>query len=125
MKKRIGTVDLLVGVAVLIIGAALLLVFFMTKKPGNRVIVSIDGKETSSYPLDQDLDTQIDGVGGKNRLIIQDGEARITEADCPDKLCVKQGAVSHVGESIICLPHRVSVHIAGEDDEDMPDAVVR
>ena len=33
------------------------------------------------------------------------------EADCPDKYCVKQGKIKNVGETIVCLPHKVVVEI--------------
>lgn len=53
---------------------------------------------SATYRLDEEIDTWIDGYqGGQNHLVIQDGCARIEEADCPDKLCVKQGTVSKVG----------------------------
>ncbi len=39
------------------------------------------------------------------------------KADCPDKLCVKQGKISKSGESIICLPHKVVVKISAEERE--------
>ena len=60
----------------------------------------------------EEVDTWIDGYqGGKNHLVIHDGCARIEEADCPDKLCVKQGTVSESGESVVCLPNRVVVAV--------------
>lgn len=32
-------------------------------------------------------------------------------ADCPDKLCIHQGKISHTGETIACLPNRVTVRV--------------
>ena len=106
------------------IGIGLVVIFLLTKKNGTSVVVSIDGKEIERYGLNENVDTEIEGVGGKNRLIIRDGEAWIEEADCPDKLCVKQGRISHTNESIVCLPHRITVRVIGESDENTPDAVV-
>ncbi|MEE3468604.1 MAG: NusG domain II-containing protein [Eubacterium sp.] len=62
-------------------------------------------------------------AAGRNRLIIRGGEAWIEEADCPDKLCVNQGHISHTHDSIVCLPHHISVRIAGETEQAAPDAV--
>lgn len=126
MEKKIFKVDLIIAVAVIVIGVLLVGVFLLMKKPGKTVIVSVDGKKTASYPLSEDRDEWITGKdGGKNRLIIKDGSARIEEADCPDKLCVKQGSISNTNESIVCLPHRITVRIAGEADADTPDAIAK
>ena len=38
------------------------------------------------------------------------------DANCPDKLCVKQGKISKDGETITCLPNKVTVTVYGEDD---------
>ena len=37
--------------------------------------------------------------------------------DCPDKLDVKQGYISKVGEVIVCLPNKLVIEIKGIDDE--------
>lgn len=122
MTGRIRKQEIIIIAAVVIIGAVLVAILFLIKKPGAVAVVSIDGKETARYDLDEDIDIEIHGVGGTNRLIISGGTVRIEEADCPDKLCVKQGVISNVGQSIICLPHRVSVRVEGTADE-VPDAV--
>ena len=53
----------------------------------------------------------------------------MTEADCPDKICVNTGKISKIGETIVCLPHRVVVEIQGEvsqsDSDDSIDSVVK
>ena len=115
--------EIIIIAAVVIIGAVLVAVLFLMKKPGSVAVVSVGGKEIARYDLDEDIDIEIQGVGGTNRLIISGGTVRIEEADCPDKLCVKQGAISDVGQSIICLPHRVSVRVEGTADDEVPDAV--
>lgn len=43
--------------------------------------------------------------------MIRDGKADMKEADCPDKLCVHQKAISAENESIVCLPDRVVVTV--------------
>ena len=38
------------------------------------------------------------------------------EADCPDRLCVKQKAICKNGETIVCLPHKVVVEIRSQEE---------
>ena len=68
---------------------------------------------------------EITGVdGGTNLLVIRDGAAWIEEADCPDALCVGMGRVRRVGQSVVCLPHKVVVEIVGETDDTGVDVFV-
>jgi len=48
---------------------------------------------------------------GKNVLVIENGEASIKSATCPDKICVSHRKISKSGETIVCLPNKVVVEI--------------
>ncbi len=90
-----------------------------------RVIVEREGKAIGDYPLgtkEQLIFT--DDYGKKNVLTIQDGQAFIEEADCPDKLCVKHKPISRNGESIICLPHKLAIRIVGGEEAEV-DVILR
>lgn len=119
MNKRNLRNDIILILALLITALAAWGVITLAKKPGSTVIVEIDGKASASYPLGEDLRVDIETEGGHiNTLVIEDGRAYIESADCPDKLCVKQHAISRAGESIICLPHRLVIRISGESGVD-------
>jgi len=44
----------------------------------------------------------------------------MTEADCPDHLCMKQPAVGSSGGYIVCLPNKVVIQ--GEGGSDSQDS---
>ena len=46
-------------------------------------------------------------------LTVEDGAASVTEADCPDKICVEQGRVRYTGQCITCLPNKLTVTLEG------------
>ena len=77
------------------------------------VVVSVDGEQYGTYALNED---QVIEINDTNTLTISGGSADMTDADCPDKLCVHQKAISKTGESIICLPNKIIVTI--EDGEE-------
>lgn len=54
--------------------------------------------------------------GGTNLLEIKGNRARLVDADCPDKLCVRQGWIQYTGQCITCLPNKLTVTISGGDD---------
>ena len=126
MKPSFKT-DVIIGGGVLLIGILLVAVYLFTRTPGARVVVSIDGTEVARYALSEEVDVEVQSLAktpaeGHNRLIIHDGKAHMEEADCPDRLCVGQGEIYRTNESIICLPHRVTIRIVGAE-ESAPDAI--
>ena len=94
--------------ALVSMGALLLL-----RREGKSVRVEENGKTVAVYSLSHDGEYSLNG--GTNILVIENGTAYIREADCPDKTCVRAGRLTHVGESAVCLPNRVSVTVIGED----------
>lgn len=60
---------------------------------------------------------------GKNVVEINNGGVRITDSDCPDKICVKDGFKSNPGEVLVCLPHKVVIEIKGKNNKSEVDSV--
>lgn len=120
-RKRRWDILLLLGLLAVggIIGACLLL----TGRSGSAVQVRVAGETVGTYPLDVEQSVVIYGVGGTNLLVIADGCASVTEADCPDALCINMGQISRAGQSIVCLPHQVVVEMVDESDENGVDLI--
>ena len=114
---------LIVGIVLAALLAAGIYWVFIYKE-GTTVQVSINGKVTASFPLDTDTTYTIKTAdGGINVLEIKNGAARIAEANCPDELCVHQKKISHQGENLICLPHKVMVDITNSEKKATLDGV--
>ncbi len=120
MKKQ----DFIVIGAVIAVAALLFAILFFGGKSGEYVNVEVNGKTVASFPLNEDTQYLIKtGKEDTNLLVISDGSALITEANCPDKICVHHRKISKSGESIICLPHKVVVSIVDNDGENDIDSV--
>lgn len=117
MKKRnmrfFKRADYILIAALLLAGGALLLWLGLTRQAGGLARVQIDGETVMELPLSQDARVELGEPGHGNLLIIENGTARVERADCPDQVCVRQGAVQYEGESIVCLPHKLIVSIEG------------
>ena len=116
MKRR----DWILIGAILALAAVLAAVFYFQKRlaPEERtavVTVTIDGELYGAYALSEDRDVDIDTRYGHNHLSIRDGSAQVTEADCPDGLCMYQGRISQNGEMNVCLPHLLIVEVISVD----------
>ena len=93
----------------------------LTRHEGQFVTVSVRGGETVEYSLSENGEYTL--LNGQVILVIENGEAYIEYADCPDRVCVRTGRISRVGESIICLPNKLSITVTGEKSEDDPDII--
>jgi hypothetical protein len=111
---RLKTADLVLVCGLLVMAAVLFVVLRVWSAAGRTVQVQVDGVTAVTLPLDIDTTYTIDGVGGKNTLVIADGKASVTDATCPDGICVRHRAIDKAGQSIICLPHKVVVSVVGE-----------
>ena len=109
MKKK-DLVVIGVILAVILLSFALMQLF---KKDGDYVLVRVEGKEVARYSLQIDGEYQLNG--GTNVLKIQDGKAYLIYADCPDHLCINQGKISQNGQTITCLPNRLTITVVSND----------
>lgn len=126
-KNRKIRNDIILAVALVLIATVGLLLFVLTKEEGSTVAVKIDGVVTDTYPLSENIEVLIktgENDENINVLTIEDGKASISEADCPDKICVETRAVSFVGETIVCLPHKLVIEITNEKTDDQIDVAV-
>ena len=80
-------------------------------------VVTIDGAEYAAYPLSEDITERIELPDGSyNILTVSGGYADVTEASCPDQICVKHNHIRYSGETIVCLPNKLVVEIRGGED---------
>ena len=118
--------DIILTAVILAIAAAGLFLLNSTKKEGNSVTVKIDGKQTAVFSLYEDLKYEIrtgEEQEDVNILIIEKGKAYISYADCPDGICKDYRPVSFVGETIVCLPHKVVIEVTGQTADSGLDIV--
>ena len=110
MKKR----DIILIASILVIAIALFLIVELTKEEGAGVTVKVDGVKVAEYSLTANGTYPLNG--GTNILVIEDGRAYLSDANCPDKLCVHQGKISRTGETITCLPNKLTVTVFGAEE---------
>lgn len=117
-KKNILRNNILFAVICIIVIAVFLIRDFMPKDMPRIVEIVQDGTVTQSYSLTEDRNIRItDAYGNYNIICIAHGTVQITEADCSNQDCVRQGEISRSGQSIICLPHRLVIRIKGAMQE--------
>lgn len=98
--------------------AAYVIPALLQSDEAGEVSVYQDGVLLYQYPLEAEQIITVSTSEGYNLLLIGESEVRVTDADCPDQLCIRQRAISRKGESIICLPHKLVIQIdSGKESE--------
>lgn len=110
--------DLLLIAILLIFALISLILITISKKEGASIQIVRDQMVIDSFSLNENRTVELSDETGSNTLVIQNGKAVMTAADCPDKLCVHQNPIGYNGETIVCLPHKLVIRVvSGEEGE--------
>lgn len=85
----------------------------LTRQSGASVSVAIDGETVMTLPLDEDTTVELGSGDHTNTLVIENGEAYVSAASCPDHICMQEGRIRYDGEMIVCLPNKLVVTVVG------------
>ena len=107
--------DVIVISLVLLASISILAITGLTKSEGAYVEVEIDGSVVGTYPLFIDGEYSLNS--GSNTLTVEGGVAYMSYSNCPDHTCENTGKVKYVGQTIVCLPNRLSITVVGESDD--------
>lgn len=109
-------------IIIILLVALLAIVFVLFMFGGNGspeyVCVKLNGIVTAEYSLDRTGEYELSGENGITlTLVIEKDGVSVRHAECPDKLCEKTGKISGTGQSIICLPAKISISLEGGSEE--------
>ena len=129
--------DALVALAVALLAAVTALLFYLPRTQSDQLtlVITVGGQEQSRTPVTQlpDGPVRIEGRGGYTLTLSPsysdlpfspEWSVRVSDSDCPGQDCVHTGAISRAGQSIVCLPAQVVVHLEGASAPDAPDVIV-
>lgn len=112
--------DALVVLVVLALAAVLAVKPFLAARAPQSdalaVVVSADGQELDRIPLAQFGTHTYANNGYVLTVTAADGAVSVVQSDCPRQDCVRSGAVSRAGQSIVCLPAHIVVELDGAAD---------
>lgn len=106
-----------------VLAAVISLVCFykFDKAEGGYVAVVVNKEIKETFSLSENREYTISDGEHINIIKIEDGKVWITEANCPDKLCVKQRKIDKNGQSVICLPNKVVVKIVSDKENEVDE----
>ncbi|MDO4848079.1 MAG: NusG domain II-containing protein [Clostridiaceae bacterium] len=109
-RKLVTKRDIAVLAVLVFFAIALLLLFRFGLKDGRTALISVDGRDYMTVPLDKDDEITLEnGV----RIIVSDGKIGFSESDCPDLVCVHTGMLSKAGDVAACVPNKTVISVSG------------
>ena len=128
-ELRPKKLDILVAAVVLVLAVVVAVGFYGPKlgqsdhltaviSVGEEVIERVD-----LTTLKEERLLTVEGECTLNVLLTESG-AEVILSDCPTQDCVHTGHISRAGQSIVCLPGQVVIHLEGASDDGAPDIVV-
>ena len=88
--------------------------------------IKVDGEihNTINLPTTSEEKFTIQTENGTNTILVNNNEVNIVYADCKDELCVKQGSISKIGKTLICLPNKLIIEIKGDEYDSSDDLIL-
>lgn len=113
-------ISIIVVASLLLLSLFALLIFSLSRVEGAdlptaAVEITVDGTVVATYSLFEDGTYTLNG--GTNAIVIEGARVYMIHSDCPDHTCERTGKIKYVGQSIICLPNKLSVTIVGEAED--------
>ncbi|MBR5533903.1 MAG: NusG domain II-containing protein [Ruminiclostridium sp.] len=113
----------LIGV-LLVVALAGMLVIQDLREEGAQVVITWNGEVDGTYPLAEDRTFVFEGEsGGRNVVVIEDGLVFVSEANCPDQVCVNHKPTNQTADPIVCLPNKLVVEVSAPSSENQLDGV--
>ena len=125
-ELKFNRYDAVVAAIVALLAVAVALWFYLPKTQRGEltVVISTGGEETERVKLNSFTETTVTHNRYTLRITADGSGVRVADSDCPTQDCVHTGTITRAGQSIVCLPAQVVVHLEGAASADAPDVIV-
>ncbi len=103
MKKG----DIVIIAAVLAAFVLSIVLLIALTGQGSRVVIKQDNKIVYNKSININTTFKTE----HNQITVKDGKVYMSHSNCKNQICVNSGKIERKGESIICLPNKVTVEI--------------
>ena len=125
VKTRPSLWDGLVVLAVIALAVTVAVTFYARQDHSGplTVVISVGGEVAERGTLlDMSGIHEYTNNGYTLTVDIADGEVNVTHSDCPGRDCQHSPAIRRAGQSIVCLPAQIVIHLEGPGSG--PDVIV-
>ncbi len=116
-RKFVKKIDIIALGVIAAIGLVGLLLYFTRSPSGKSAEVYVDSRLAYIVDLDQgELSFSVPQRPSITFRVYEDGGIAFESSDCPDKVCVNTGRLTHSGQSAACLPNATVLKVVKRGD---------
>lgn len=122
MKR--GDYKIIIGILIVVLGAYGF-VFYKGLSTDDKILtISQDQEVLYEFKIDDSYSNtfKIESDTKYNLIHIEEGKVWVEEANCLNQVCVNHATIDSIGETIVCIPHKLILEIKG--DKNTIDIVV-
>lgn len=108
---------LIIGAVGLIFLISLILSIIILHPSESRIVEVVQDNEIIyrfNMETEENREIVVEYGDSSNTILIEDGEIRVSQAECPDKTCVNMGRLYSDNLPIVCLPNHLIIRFAEE-----------
>jgi heptaprenyl diphosphate synthase len=110
IRMRVGDWAVLAALVTIITGSAV----YPSSSEGSIVTIQRNGQTIGRLDLRENAELTVTGDRGNLTVVVRNGAVRVSQADCPNRLCVRTGWRRRAGEMIVCVPNHTVISVRGE-----------
>ena len=110
----------------LLLAAGIIGLFFVQsqQKAGAQVVIDWQGETVETLPLTENRTLRYERDDGQyNIVVIENGAVRVSEASCPDQVCVRHKPTDQTADPIVCLSNDLVVKVMTAGEQSQLDGV--
>ncbi len=115
MRMTITLGDTMIFMVLLFLTGGSFFLLHAFESPGALVIIEMKGNVVYRGSIAEDRKITLNAAYGNVRIQIKDKKVGVVYSECPEKICIRGGWRSYIGESVFCAPNEVIIRILGAD----------
>jgi hypothetical protein len=118
---QVSRLDLLIIGVIVIVSLSILLASALKPALASAAMIRIykDNVQIKELDFNQTARVELPGM----EIEIKNGAVRVEKSDCPRGICRHTGWITKPGSTLVCVPNRVLVEIAGKKKGKTYDAI--
>lgn len=121
--KLVKPGDILLAASLLVAGYWLFGGISPAASGGKIALIQLNNSVEYEVDLKKDQIIDLDEFTPPVQVQVQNNAIRITQNDCAQKICIKMGAISKPGQTIVCVPKKILIFIPVGNDTRRIEAI--